>query len=168
VLEGWWTAEAVPVEQIRASLLQAGVTEAEVDKLFLERGMMSGDFTFGLEFHDDEFRIFYTDEATTNPLWAFNRPPPAEAADQSGTFVYTGDRLHLSPYFADRALGHTLEFCAVMSGDDQLTLRFIDSTAGACEGACTDEEENAADHAALNVRAIAFATSSTFFRQPQG
>ena len=57
-LEGQWSTGPVPIGQIRETLLEAGVTEELVDEWVVEVGSPS-EFTFDLEFHDEDRFEFY-------------------------------------------------------------------------------------------------------------
>jgi hypothetical protein len=168
-LEGRWTAQALTLEQIRAGMLQAGVTDAEVDDLFVESGMKT-DYTFSLEFHDNDFTLF----AMTPAVRDVAREVPEQQAKhplETGMFVYTPD--HLSLTFPDlpSLVGHTLEFRATTSCCDGLKLDFIDSTLQGtpdefgCAGTCT--AATAASYArARDVEAIAYYAIANFLRRP--
>ena len=138
-LEGRWSTGPVPIGQIRETLLEAGVTEELVDEWVSEVGSPS-EFTFDLEFHDEDRFEFYL--ATPGS--------PREEAE-SGTFVYADGFLDLDIVGS----GDTYRLAADVSSDN-LQLRFIDSTE-------TGTEADKAMHARYT---IAFYTSAPFVRQP--
>ena len=137
-LEGRWSTGPIPIDQIRETMLQAGVAEALVDEWVLEVGSPT-EYTFDLEFRGDNFLHF---SAT---------PQSPRQVDESGTFVYTDGQLDLDIVDA----GDAYRFAADES-NDHLQLRFIDSTE-------TGTEEDKANHARFT---IALYTSGQFLREP--
>ena len=139
-LSGRWTTGAIPIEEIRATMLQAGVTAELVDEWVREVGSPS-EYTFSLEFNGDEF----SHSAMT--------PQQTRQVDESGTFVFdtVRSRLHLS--VADQ--GNTYVFTALRTCCDDLHLRFVDPTES---GTAADPAEHA--------RTIALYTSAPFHRRP--
>jgi hypothetical protein len=137
---GRWTTAAIPIEEIRANMLQAGVTAELVDEWVREVGSPS-EYTFSLEFTGDDFSHFAMSPQQTRQL------------DESGTFVFdpARSRLHLS--VADH--GNTYVFTALRTCCDDLSLRFVDPA----------ESGTAADPA-VHARAIALYTSAPFHRRP--
>ena len=138
-LEGRWSTGPVPMDQIRQTLLEAGVTEELADEWVSDVGSPS-EFTFDLEFHDENRFEFYV--ATPGS--------PREVAE-SGTFVYAEGLLDLDIVGS----GDTYRLAADVSSDN-LQLQFIDSTE-------TGTDADKAKHARYT---IAFYTSAPFVRQP--
>jgi hypothetical protein len=78
-LTGLWTTEAIPIEQIRTTMLETGYPAEDVDKWIRDVGSPS-EITFSLEFNGDEFSHF----AMT--------PEQPRHVDEAGTFVYDANR----------------------------------------------------------------------------
>ena len=137
-LDGHWSTGPVPIEQIRETMLQAGVTEILVDEWVVEVGSPT-EYTFDLEFNGANFEHF---QAT---------PESPRQVGESGRFVYADGHLDLDIVNQ----GDTYRFTADES-NDQLQLRFIDST-----------EQGTAEDKAKHARyTLAFYTSAPFVRQP--
>jgi hypothetical protein len=144
-LEGRWTTAAIPIEQVRTTMLQFGLHKEDVDQWVRDVGSPS-EFTFSLEFNGDGFSHL----AMT--------PEQPRKVDEAGTFVYdanhksnggvTAGRLTLS--VADQ--GAPFEVDSAMSCCDELRLHFVDSPG------------NADMAAAEVVRAVALYTSAPFHR----
>ena len=137
-LDGRWSTGPIPIEQIRETMLQAGVTATLVDEWVVEVGSPT-EYTLDLEFNGANFEHF---SAT---------PESPRQVDESGRFVYADGYLDL--HIVDH--GDTYRFTADES-NDQLQLRFVDSTE-------TGTAEDKAKHARYT---IAFYTSAPFVRQP--
>ena len=118
-LTGRWTTEAIPIEQIRATMLEAGFPAEDVDQWVRDVGSPS-EITFSLEFNGDQFTHFTM------------TPQQPQQSDETGTFVYdanhktnggvTAGRLTLS--VADEG---NVELESAMSCCDELKLHTVDS-----------------------------------------
>jgi hypothetical protein len=139
-LEGQWSTGAISIDQIKATLLEAGATSDVVDDWVAEVGAPT-EYTFELEFHDEDFRHY---EST---------PQMPRNLGESGTYVYGDGQLQLD--IAAQGEGDTYRMAADLSGD-RLQLRFLDST----------ERGTAEDKAKHALYTIAFYTSAPFVRQP--
>lgn len=137
-LDGRWSTGAIPIAQIKATLLHAGVTNDLADQWIVEVGSPT-EYTFELEFTGE-----YFDHYETTPAMARN-------LGESGTYIYTDGELRLN--IVDH--GDTYRMAAELSGD-QVQLRYLDSTE-------TDTEQDKAKHVRF---LIAFYTSAPFVRQP--
>jgi len=144
-LQGRWTTAAIPIEQIRTTMLQFGLHEEDVDQWVRDVGSPS-ELTFSLEFNGDEFSHF----AMT--------PQQTRRVDEAGTFTYdanhksnggvTAGRLTLS--VADQG---NIVLESSMSCCDELKLHFVDSPG------------NADMSGAELVQAIPFYTGAPFHRR---
>ena len=118
-LTGRWTTEAIPIEQIRTTMLQFGLHEEDVDQWVLDVGSPS-ELTFSLEFNGDEFSHF----AMT--------PQQPQQVDETGTFVYDANRKGYKGETAGRLTlvvdqGNTFELGSAMTCCDELKLHTVDS-----------------------------------------
>lgn len=145
-LTGRWTTAAIPIEQIRATMLQRGYSEEEVDQWVRDVGS-PGELTFSLEFNGDQFSHF----AMT--------PQQPRQVDDAGTFVYDANHKPNGGVTAGRLTlvtdrGDTFEVESTLSCCDELKLHFVDS-------------RNAYDASnAASARAVALYTSAPFHRRP--
>ena len=78
-LTGRWSTEAIPIEQIRTTMLETGYPAEDVDQWVRDVGSPS-EITFSLEFNGDEF-IHFT-----------MTPQQPQQVDEAGTFVYDANR----------------------------------------------------------------------------
>jgi hypothetical protein len=140
-LDGRWKTGAVPIDQVKAAMLRAGVTQELVDEWVLEVGSPT-EYTFSLELHNDVFSHL---EST---------PDTEQHVSESGTFVYDADHQLLDLSIAGQ--GDTYRFSTISSCCDELQLVFIDST----------DDGTIADKAMHARYAIAFYTSASFHRTP--
>jgi hypothetical protein len=140
-LDGQWKTGPVPIDQVKAAMLQAGLSQQLVDDWVLEVGSPT-EYTFTLELHQNEFSH---SEAT---------PGTEQHVSESGTFVYNADHHLLDLSIAGQ--GDTYQFSTIASCCDELKLLFMDST-----------DDGTAEDKAMHARyAIAFYTSASFHRTP--
>lgn len=136
-LEGVWSTGPVPIEDIRAAMLAAGLDEEAVEG-WIEDQQSPPKFTFELRFDPPNFSHSRVDAHF--PL----------AVDESGTYVFGEGQLHLSlPGLGDQYL-----FNATLS-DDTLSLELV----GQAE---TGSGENRETH---RLYTIALYASAPFVRQ---
>jgi hypothetical protein len=140
-LDGRWRTGPVPIDQVKAAMLQAGLSQELVDDWVLEVGSPT-EYTFTLELHNDDFSH---SEST---------PGTEQQVSESGTFVYDADHHLLDLTIAGQ--GDAYQFSTITSCCDELKLLFIDST-----------DDGTAEDKAMHARyAIAFYTSASFHRTP--
>jgi TRAP-type C4-dicarboxylate transport system substrate-binding protein len=137
-LEGRWTTGVIPIDQIEATLLRAGIPRDAVDEWSAEVGAPT-EFTFELEFQGQDFRHYVS------------TPQMARSVAESGTYAYGDDQLKLIVHQE----GDSYRMAAELS-DDHLQLRFLDFT----------EHGTPEDKAKHAVYTIALYTSGPFLRQP--
>jgi len=118
-LTGRWTTEAIPIEQIRTTLMEAGFPAEDVDQWVREVGSPS-EITFTLEFDGDEFSHF----AMT--------PQQPQQVDETGTFVYDANRTGYKGVVAGILTlvvdqGGPMELESTMTCCDELKLHGTDS-----------------------------------------
>jgi hypothetical protein len=118
-LIGRWTTEAIPIEQIRTTMLEAGYPAEDVDQWVRDVGSPS-EITFSLEFNGDEFSHF----AMT--------PQQPQQVDETGTFVYDANRKGYNGVVAGILTlvvdqGNTMELESTMTCCDELKLHGTDS-----------------------------------------
>jgi hypothetical protein len=118
-LTGRWTTEAIPIEQIRTTLLAAGFHAEDVDQWVRDVGSPS-EMTFSLEFNGDKFTHFTM------------TPEQPQQADETGTFVYDANRMGYQGVTVGRMTlvvdqGITFELGSTMSCCDELKLHNVDS-----------------------------------------
>ncbi len=118
-LTGRWTTEAIPIEQIRTTLLAAGFHAEDVDQWVRDVGSPS-EMTFSLEFNGDKFTHFTM------------TPQQPQQADETGTFVYDANRTGYQGETVGRMTmvvdqGTTFELGSTMSCCDELKLHNVDS-----------------------------------------
>jgi uncharacterized protein YceK len=138
-LGGTWVTGPIPMADIKASLVKQGLTTREVEAWVKEAGSPK-QFAFELSFSGDSFT--HSEET----------PQMAMQVGESGTFMYSGDRLTLS--VGEPGNFDTYTF-AIDLARDELTLQYIEST----------EEGTAEDKANHRRYARAFYCSSTFKHQ---
>jgi hypothetical protein len=136
-LEGTWSTGAVPIEDIRASMLTAGL-EADAVDAWIESQETPPEITFELRFDGQDFAHSRADEHF--PL----------QVDESGTYVFENGELRLS--FPD--LGDAYVFDVTLA-DDTLTLELVDQRE-------TGTAEDAATH---RLYTVALYASAPFVRQ---
>jgi hypothetical protein len=140
-LDGRWRTGPVPIDQVKAAMLRAGLTQDLVDEWVLEVGSPT-EYSFTLDLHQGEFSH---SEST---------PDTEQNVTESGTFVYAADHHRLDLSIAGQ--GDTYEFSTITSCCDGLQLVFVDST-----------DDGTAEDKAMHARyAIAFYTSAKFNRTP--
>jgi hypothetical protein len=139
-LEGLWATGAVPIADIKASMIAAGIKAADADAWIAEVGSPAS-YSFELEFIGTTFTH---SEATPNV---------AMEVGESGTFTLSGTRLVLAIGESGNLDTYTME--ATLSGDE-LSLQCIDST----------EQGSAEDKAKHRRYTMAFYCSAVFRRQP--
>jgi len=143
-LEGRWTTAAIPIEQIRTTMLQFGLHEEDVDQWVRDVGSPS-EITFSLEFNGDEFSHF----AMT--------PQQPQQVDETGTFVYDANRKGYKGVLAGILTlvvdqNNPMELESTMTCCDELKLHTTDSY-HYYDGSNAD-----------GARALAIYTSATFHR----
>ena len=112
VLEGRWATGPIPIADIKAAMIAAGITAADVDAWVTEAGSPS-QYSFVLEFTGQTFT--HSEETPDMPM----------EVDESGTFILSGTELLLTPGEPGNIDTYTL--AASLSGDD-LSLRWVAST----------------------------------------
>ena len=119
VLEGHWTTGPVPIGDIKASMIAAGISAADVDAWVADVGSPS-EFSFELDFNGFEFTHYQ------------ETPGALMALDESGTFTLSGTELVLTVGEAGNIDTYTLR---TTLSDDDLSMQWISSTEeGAPEG----------------------------------
>jgi hypothetical protein len=111
-LEGRWATGPIPIADIKAAMIAAGITAAGVDAWVTEVGSPS-QYSFVLEFTGQTFT--HSGETPDMPM----------EVDELGTFTLSGTTLILAPGEPGNIDTYTLE--ASLSGDD-LSLRWVAST----------------------------------------
>ena len=138
-LEGLWASGPIPIADIKASMIAAGIKPADVDAWVAEVGSPTS-YSFELEFAGTTFT--HSEET----------PDIAMQVGESGTFTFSGTRLVLKPGETGNLDTYTLE--PTLSGDE-LSLVWIDST-----------EQGSAEAKATHWRfTVAFYCSAVFRRQ---
>jgi len=138
LLEGRWATGAVPIADIQAAMIAAGIAPADVDAWVSEVGSPS-QFSFVLEFTGQTFT--HSEETPDSPM----------QVGESGTFTLSGTELVLTIGEPGNIDTYTLD--ASLSGDD-LSLRWVAST-----------EEGPAEGKEIHRRfTIAFYCSAVFTR----
>ena len=112
VLEGRWATGPIPIADIRAAMIAAGISAADADAWVTDDGSPS-QYSFVLEFTGDTF--IHSGETPDMPM----------EVDESGSFTLSGTELVLTPGEPGNIDTYTLE--ASLSGDD-LSLRWVAST----------------------------------------
>ena len=139
-LEGRWATGPIPIADIKASMLAAGIEAGDVDGWIAEVGSPT-QFSFLLDF------------AGTGFTHSEETPDMAMQVGELGTFELSGTQLVLSPGEAGNIDTYTFE--ATVAGDE-LSLRCVDST-----------EQGTPEAKATHRRfTIAFYCSAPFRRQP--
>ena len=139
-LEGRWATGPIPIADIKASMLAAGVEAGDVDGWIAEAGSPT-EYSFLLDFAGTTF----THSEETSDM--------AMQVGELGTFALSGKQLVLSP--GEPGNVDTYTFDATLSGNE-LTLRCVDST----------EQGTTEDKAKHRRYTIAFYCSAPFGRQP--
>ena len=111
-LEGRWAAGPIPIAEIKASMLAAGIEPVDVDGWIREVGSPTR-YSFLLDFVGTAFT--HSEET----------PDMAMQVGETGTFALSGERLVLMP--GEPGNVDTYTFDMVLEGDE-LTLRCVDST----------------------------------------
>lgn len=111
-LEGRWATGSIPIADIKASMVAAGISAVDVDKWVTEVGSPSA-FSFVLDFAGDTFTH---SEAT---------PDTPMQVGELGAYRLSGAELVLAPGEAGNIDTYTL--AAKVSGDN-LSLRWVGST----------------------------------------
>jgi hypothetical protein len=138
-LDGLWSTGPVPIEDIRAAMLAAELSEKAVDG-WIKDQQSPPEIAFELQFDSPDFS--HSREDVHFPL----------AVDESGTYTFAEGQLRLS--FPD--LGDAYVFDVTLS-DDTLSLELVDQTE-------TGTSENFMTH---RIYTIALYASAPFVRQPQ-
>jgi hypothetical protein len=112
VLEGRWATGPIPIADIKAAMIVAGIAAADVDAWVIEVGSPS-QFSFVLDFTDETFT--HSEETPEMPM----------GVGESGTFALSGTQLILTPGEAGNIDTYTLS--VNLSGDD-LSLHWVAST----------------------------------------
>ena len=137
-LEGRWATGPIPIADIKAAMIAAGISAAEVDAWVIDVGSPS-QYSFVLEFTGQTFT--HSEETPDMPM----------QVGESGTFTLSGTELFLT--IGEPGNIDTYAFDASLSGDD-LSLRWVAST----------EEGTAGDKATHRRFTIAFYCSAGFKR----
>jgi len=137
-LQGRWATGPIPIADIRAAMIAAGITAGEVDAWVTDVGSPSR-YSFVLEFTGQTFT--HSEETPDMPM----------QVGESGTFTLSGTKLGLTIGEPGNIDTYTLD--ASLSGDD-LSLRWVAST----------EEGTAGDKATHRRFTIAFYCSAGFKR----
>lgn len=137
-LEGVWSTGPVPIEDIRAAMLAAGL-DVEAVEGWIDLQQAPLEMAFGLQFDPPDFAHSRADAYF--PL----------QVDESGTYEFADGELRLS--FPD--LGDAYVFEATLS-DDTLSLELVDQRE-------TGTAEDAETH---RMYTVALYASTQFFRQP--
>jgi hypothetical protein len=135
-LEGRWTTGPIPIADIKASMVAAGVDPSAADAWIEEVGSPTR-YSFQLAFSGTAFS--HSEET----------PDMAMQVDEAGTFTLSGDELVLTNASDTYTLQTTL-------ADDELSLRWVSSTE---QGTAQDEETH-------HRFTVAFYCSAPFRRQP--
>jgi hypothetical protein len=138
-LEGLWASGPIPIADIKASMVAAGITPAAADRWIAEVGSPTT-YSFELQFIGTTFT--HSEETPDMPM----------EVGESGRFTLSGNRLVLTPGEPGNIDTYTLK--ATLSGDD-LFLQYIRST----------EQGTAEDKATHRRFTIAFYCSAVFQRQ---
>jgi hypothetical protein len=137
-LEGRWATGPIPMADIKAAMIAAGIAAADVDAWVTDAGSPS-QYSFVLEFTGQTFA--HSSETPEAPM----------EVDELGTFALAGTELVLKP--GEPGTIDTYTFDANLSGDD-LSLRWVAST-----------EEGTAEAKEIHKRfTIAFYCSAVFKR----
>jgi hypothetical protein len=137
-LEGRWATGPIPIADIKAAMIAAGIAAADVDTWVTDAGSPS-QYSFELEFRGQTFT--HSGETPGMPM----------EVDELGMFTLSGTELVLIPGEAGNIDTYTLD--ANLSGDD-LSLRWVAST-----------EEGTAEAKEIHKRfTIAFYCSAVFKR----
>jgi hypothetical protein len=139
-LEGSWATGPIPIADIKASMVAAGIDPSDADAWIAEVGSPTR-YSFLLAFTGTAFT--HSEET----------PDMAMQLGESGTFELSGKQLVLTPGEPGNVDTYTFE--ATLSGDE-LSLRWVDST----------EQGTAQDKAKHRRYTIAFYCSGPFRRQP--
>ena len=139
-LEGRWATGPIPIADIKASMLAAGIEAGDVDGWIAEVGSPT-EYSFLLDF------------AGTALTHSEETPDMAMQVGELGTFALSGKQLVLTP--GEPGNVDTYTFDATLAGDE-LSLRCIDST----------EQGTTEDKAKHRRYTIAFYCSGPFRRQP--
>jgi hypothetical protein len=139
-LEGRWATGPIPIADIKASLVAAGIDPGDADAWIAEVGSPSS-YSFQLAFKGSAFTH---SEGT---------PDMAMQVGEFGTLALSGSQLVLT--IGEPGNIDTYTFDATISGDE-LSLRCVDST----------EQGTAEDKAKHRRYTIAFYCSAPFRRQP--
>ena len=137
-LEGRWATGPIPIADIRASMLAAGIEAADVDAWVAEVGSPS-QFSFELEFTGQTF------------AHSIETPDAPMELSEAGTMALTGRTLVLT--IGEPGNIDTYTFDATRSAD-KFSLRWVDST----------EEGTAENLATHKIFTIAFYCSAPFRR----
>ncbi len=139
-LEGRWATGPIPIAEIKASMLAAGIEPGDVDGWMSDVGSPA-QYSFLLDFAGTAFT--HSEET----------PDMAMQVGELGTFVLSGNQLVLMPGEAGNV--DTYTFDVTLSGNE-LSLRCVDST-----------EQGTTEDKAMHRRfTIAFYCSAPFRRQP--
>jgi len=138
-LEGLWASGPIPIADIKASMIAAGIKAADVDAWVSEVGSPTS-YSFELQFTGTAFT--HSEET----------PDMAMQVGESGTFTLSGTRLVLTIGESGNLDTYTMQ--ATLSSDE-LSLQCIDST----------EQGSAEDKAKHRRYTIAFYCSAVFRRQ---
>jgi hypothetical protein len=139
-LEGRWATGLIPIADIKASMLAAGIEAGDVDGWIAEVGSPT-EYSFLLEFAGTAFT--HSEET----------PDMAMQVGELGTFTLSGRQLVLTPGEPGNIDTYTFE---VTLAGDELSLRCVDST----------EQGTTEDKAKHRRYTIAFYCSAPFRRQP--
>lgn len=124
VLEGRWATGPVPIADIRAAMIAAGIASAEVDAWVTEVGSPS-QYSFVLEFTGQTFT--HSEETPDMPM----------EVGESGTFSLSGTQLVLTIGEPGNIDTYTLATSLSLSND--LSLEWVTSTE---EGTAADQEKH--------------------------
>lgn len=139
-LEGRWATGPIPIADIKASMLAAGIEAGDVDGWIVEVGSPTR-YSFLLDFAGTAFT--HSEET----------PDMAMQVGESGTFALSGKQLVLT--LGEPGNVDTYTFEATLAGDE-LSLRWVDST----EQGTTEAKANHRRYT------IAFYSGAPFRRQP--
>jgi hypothetical protein len=139
-LEGRWATGSIPIADIKASMLAAGIDAGDVDGWIAEVGSPSR-YSFLLDFAGTAFT--HSEE----------NPDMAMQVGESGTFTLSGKQLVLT--IGEPGNVDTYTFEATLAGDE-LSLRWVDST----------EQGTTEDKAKHRRFTIAFYCTAPFRRLP--
>ena len=139
-LEGRWATGPIPIADIEASMVAAGIEPGEVDGWIAEVGSPT-QYSFLLDFAGTAFT--HSEET----------PDMAMQVGELGTFALSGKQLVLSPGEPGNVDTYTFD---VALSDSELSLRCVDST-----------EQGTTEDKAMHRRfTVAFYCSAPFRRQP--